>query len=106
MVYCFYHAPREGRGGGVGVMLRRALMVVSTEYFTKYRSFEAIGIQMRVLSKVINIVVIYHPPSSSGNNSMSCFMEDSSLLEDYFAKSGSLITAGGFNFHIFLRLHD
>ena len=93
-------------GGGVGVMLRRALMVVSTEYFTKYRSFEAIGIQMRVLSKVINIVVIYHPPSSSGNNSMSCFMEDSSLLEDYFAKSGSLITAGGFNFHIFWRLHD
>ena len=87
-------------GGGVGVMLRRALMVVSTEYFTNYRSFEAIGIQMRVLSKVINIVVIYHPPSSSGNNSMSCFMEDSSLLEDYFAKSGSLITAGGFNFHI------
>ena len=61
-------------GRGVGVMLRRALMVVSTEYFTNYRSFEAIGIQMRALSKVINIVVIYHPPSSSGNNSMSCFL--------------------------------
>ena len=29
---------------------------------------------------------------------MSRFMEDNSLLEDYFAKSGSLITAGGFNF--------
>ena len=41
-----------GGGGGVGVMLRRALMVVSAEYFTNYRSFEAIGIQMRVLSKV------------------------------------------------------
>ena len=40
--YCFYHAPREGRGGGVGVMLKRTLMVVSTEYFTNFRSFEAI----------------------------------------------------------------
>ena len=88
-------------GGGVGVMLRRALMVVSIEYFTNYRSFEAIGIQMRVLPKVINIVVIYRPPSSAGNNSMSCFMEDSSILEDYFFKSGSLIIASGFNFHIF-----
>ena len=78
--YCFYHALREGRGGGVGVMLKRTLMVVSTEYFTNFRSFEAIGIQMKVLSKDVYIVVIYRPPSSSGNNSMNCFMEEFSSL--------------------------
>ena len=99
--YCFYHAPREGRGGGVGVMLKRTLMVVSTEYFTNFRSVEAIGIQMKVLSKDVYIVIIYRPPLSSGNNSMNCFMEEfSSLLEDYVVKSGSLLIAGDFNFHI------
>ena len=99
--YCFYHAPREGRGGGVGVMLKRTLMVVSTEYFTNFRSLEAIGIQMKVLSKDVYIVIIYRPPLSSGNNSMNCFMEEfSSLLEDYVVKSESLLIAGDFNFHI------
>ena len=29
--YRFYHAPRESRGGGVGVILKRSLMVVSTK---------------------------------------------------------------------------
>ena len=59
------------------------------------------GIQMKVLSKDVFIVVIYRPPSSSGNNSMNCFMEEfSSLLEDYVVKSGSLLIAGDFNFHI------
>ena len=99
--YRFYHAPRESRGGGVGVILKRSLAVVTTENFTCYKSFEAIGIQMKILSKSVHVLVIYRPPSSSGINSMNCFMEEfSSFLEEYVVKSGSLLIAGDFNFHI------
>ena len=99
--YLFYHAPRESRGGGVGVILKRSPVVVTTENFTCYKSFEAIGIQMKILSRGVHVLVIYRPPSSSGINSMNCFMgEFSSLLEEYVVKSGSLLIAGDFNFHI------
>ena len=47
---------------------------------------------MKILSKDVHVLVIYRPPSSSGNNSMNCFMEEfSSLLEEYVVKSGSLL---------------
>ena len=76
-------------------------MVVSPKNFICYKSGETVGIQMRILSKDVHVLVIYRPPSSSGNNSMNCFMEEfSSLLEEYVVKSGWLLIAGDFNFHI------
>ena len=54
---------------------------------------------MKILSKDVHFLVIYRPPSSSGNNSMNCFMEEvSSLLKEYVVKSGSLLIAGDFKF--------
>ena len=61
----------------------------------------AIGMQMKMLAKDVNILVIYRPPLSSTNSSMNYFMEEfSSLLEQYDIKSGSLLIAGDFNLHI------
>lgn len=56
---------------------------------------------MKIRSKDIHVLVMYRPPSSSGTNSMNCFMdESSSLLGEYVVKSGQLLIAGDFNFHI------
>lgn len=44
---------------------------------------------MKIRSKDIHVLVMYRPPSSSGTNSMNCFMdESSSLLGEYVVKSG------------------
>ena len=61
----------------------------------------AIGMQMKMLSKDVYLLVIYRPPLSSTNSSMNYFIEEfSSLLEQYDIKSGSLLIAGDFNLHI------
>ena len=98
--YFFHHIPREARGGGVGIMLKRSLDAEIHRTGTSYTFFEAIGVHLKVLSRDIYILVIYRPPSSSGISSMNIFMEEfSSCLEHYIIKPGSLIIAGDFNFH-------
>jgi len=57
---------------------------------------------MEVNSQIISILIVYRPPPSSANNvSTSLFMNKfSSLLESYIIKTGSLLIAGDFNFHV------
>ena len=53
--YVFHHIPRETRGGGVGIMLKRSLDAEIHCTGTSYTSFEAIGIHLKVLSRDIYI---------------------------------------------------
>ena len=99
--YVFHRIPREMRGVGVGIMLKRSLDAELHRTATSYTSFEAIGVHLKVLSRDIYSLVIYRPPSSSGISSMNIFMEEfSSCPEHYVIKPGSLMIAGDFNLHI------
>ena len=71
-------------------------------YLDTFISFEAIESEVKVFSQSVSILIVYHPPPSSGNNlSTELFMNEfSSLLESYITKTGSLVIAGDFNFHI------
>ena len=99
--YSFLHTARqENRGGGVGLLYKTLLnpKQVMHEYFSQIKSFEAISVQIKVLSQITHIVILYRPPNSA---SIELFMDEfGSLLEMYTNKPGSLIIAGDFNFHI------
>ena len=99
--YVFHRIPREMRGVGVSIMLKRSLDAELHRSATSYTSFEAIGVHLKVLSRDIYILVIYRPPSSPRISSMNIFMEEfSSCPEHYVIKPGSLMIAGDFNLHI------
>ena len=70
--YSFLHTARKGcRGGGdVGLLYKTSLNMKrdSTDYFDRFKSFEAIVMQIKVLSQAVHIIIIYRPPSSSVNN--------------------------------------
>ena len=55
--YVFHHIPRETRGGGVGIMLKRSLDAEIYHTGTSYTSFEAIGVHLKVLSRDIYILL-------------------------------------------------
>ena len=102
--YRFLHSARDGRGGGVGLLFKSLLPVKQTSkvYLDTFISFEAIECEVKVFSQSVSILSVYRPPPSSGNNlSTKLFMNEfSSLLESYITKSGSLVLAGHFNFHV------
>ena len=50
--YVFHHIPRETRGGGVGIMLKRSLDAEIRHTGTSYTSFEAIGVHLKVLQGI------------------------------------------------------
>jgi exonuclease III len=99
--YLFKHTARQhGRGGGVGLLYNNSLHVKqdTSDIFSRFRSFEAIGMQFRVLSQTLDVVVLYRPPN---NTSIGLFMQEfGSLLEMYAIRHGSLIIAGDFNIHV------
>ena len=102
--YRFLHSAREGRGGGVGLLFKSSLNVKQTsmDFLDTIVSFEAMEVEVEVNSQIVSILIVYRPPPSSANNlSTSLFMNElSSLLESYIIKTGSLLIAGDFNFHV------
>ena len=96
--YRFLHSAREGRGGGVGLLLKSSLKVKQTsmDYLDTIISFEAMEVEVEVNFQIVSILIVYRPPPSSANNlSTSLFMNEfSALLESYIIKTGSLLIAG------------
>ena len=74
----------------------------SMHYLDTIISFEAMEVEVEVNSQIVSILIVYRPPPSSANKiSTSLFMyEFSALLESYIIKTGSLLIAGDFNFHV------
>ena len=72
------------------------------ENFSHFKSFEVTGMQIKMLSGMAVILVVYRPPTSAANHaSLEHFMDEFSLLlENYSTKPGSLVIVGDFNFHI------
>ena len=65
--YDFVHIPRESRGGGfVGLLCKECLDVQcnNSVWNSSFRSFEFLDVRCKS-SKMIRLIVIYRPPSSS-----------------------------------------
>ena len=59
-------------------------------------------VEIEANSQIVSILIVYRPPPSSANNlSTSLSMNEfSSHLEKYIIKTGSLLIACDFNFHV------
>lgn len=100
--YIFQHVARKGRGGGIGILFKKALKPVKISLKNKFKSFEVMGMSLHSSPERILLFVIYRPPPSGCNeltNNMF-FDEFSTFLEEVSSQSGSLLLVGGFNFHI------
>ena len=97
----FIHVPRYGRGGGVGVVLRKGYDV---KQFTdnKFNSFENLDLSISSGSTNLRLVSIYRPPTSKKHRvTTSTFLDDlSRYIETLTISPGHLLLAGDFNFHV------
>lgn len=65
--YEFVHLPRStGKGGGVGVLLRKGFMVRQNEA-TSYTSMEYIDLSITWSNTLIRLITVYRPPPSKKN---------------------------------------
>ena len=99
--YDVIHQARNGRkGGGVAIVCRKNLhcQVQSTEVFN---SFECVISRILSKSERLIFVVIYRPPRSAKNQSLTAdfLMDFSRLLEPLISDPAHLIISGDFNFH-------
>ena len=71
------------------------------DYLDTITSFEAMEVE-KVNCHIVSILIVYCPPPLTANYlSTSLFMNEfSSLLESCIIKTGSLLIAGDFNFHV------
>ena len=97
----FLHIPRYGRGGGVGVVLRKGYNV---KQFTnnKFKSFEHLDLSISSGSSNLRLVSIYRPPTSKKHRvTTTMFLDDlSRYIETLTISPGHLLLAGDFNFHV------
>lgn len=99
--YLFEYIAREGRVGGVGLLLKKALIMKKIS-IKKFKSFKAMGMTSQSSSGHFSIFVIYRPPPSAKNNSsISLFFgEFSTFLEQFSTEMRSVLIVGDFNFHV------
>ena len=62
--HVFHHFPREGRGGGVGVVLAKFFKGIKS-FRHKYDFFECIQVDFEHVNRAFTIFVIYRAPSTS-----------------------------------------
>ena len=66
--HIFYHVPREGCGGGVGLCLSKRFTHVKMIKSLNYTSFEYIHINFSLTNKLYKIIVLYRPPPKTNFN--------------------------------------
>ena len=94
--HIFYHVPREGQGGGVGLCL-------STKRFThvkmikslNYTSFEYMHINFNLTNKLYKIIVLYRPPPKTNFNNFT--NEFYGLMSSLFDENRKVYVCGDFN---------
>ena len=61
--HIMHHSPRDGRGGGVGVIVSRKIEGVKSKPL-KFQHFECLELSINHKNKLLIIYIIYRPPSS------------------------------------------
>ena len=93
--HIFYHVPREGRGGGVGLCLSKRFTHVKMIKSLNYTSFEYIHINFSLTNKLYKIIVLYRPPPKSNFNNF--INEFNGLMSSLFDENRKVYVCGDFN---------
>ena len=91
------------RGGGVAILYKQCFKLKAKSPTPKvYKSFEAADYSINYLSRVVRLVLIYRPPSSSRNrfNLNLVFDEFGCFLELLVTTPGPLAILGDLKFHV------
>ena len=104
--YSMQHITRPTRGGGVAMIHRDSINVISSECQT-YKSFEYVERKIVSRSSSYLFVVLYRPPPSSKNAlSVPLFIEEfGRYLESVLITRSNLVICGDFNFHLDNPVH-
>ena len=93
--HIFYHVPREGRGGGVGLCLSKRFTHVKMIKSLNYTSFEYIHINFSLTNKLYKIILLYRPPPKTNfNNFTNKFY---GLMNPLFDENRKVYVCGDFN---------
>ena len=93
--HIFYHVPREGRGGGVGLCLSKRFTHVKMIKSLNYTSFEYIHINFSLTNKLYKIIVLYRPPPKTNFNNF--INEFYGLMSSLFDENRKVYVCGDFN---------
>jgi hypothetical protein len=98
--YKLHHVPRNGRGGGIAVLLRSSFSVTPQDSFNAV-SFESMRLAIKIKSVTIHLVVIYRVPPSKKNglHSNQFHQEFCDMVDHLSTLKGNILIAGDFNIH-------
>ena len=93
--FCTHH--RKGKGGGGLAFIVRKSLHIKKKAHKGFRTFELLDVSITTDSRVINLVLLYRPPSASVSEFL---IEFSTLLETLVLTAGHLVLFGDFNIHV------
>ena len=98
--YTFNHVPRNGHGGGVGILTRSTLPIKILPSLA-HKSYESIHMTITCTSITLNVLCVYRPPPSKKNGlTFKMFLDEfSELLDTLAVSSGKLLIVGDINVH-------
>lgn len=97
----FISAPRQGKGGGIGILLRKGF-TLQREQVENFSTFEHLNLLVTAGSVSIRLIAVYRPPPSKKNKfTIKAFLDEfSTLTESLVITTGKVVIAGDFNFHV------
>ena len=98
--YSFIHAPRKGKGGGIGLIYKSQFKLTVINGDASYLSFEHLNVHVDEID--LNLVVLYRPPPSANNNlNVGLFYDEfDTFLQSLNITKGDILVTGDFNFHM------
>ena len=93
--HMFYHVPRLGRGGGVGIILSKRFANIKMIKIQKYNNFEHLEINFTLSNKLFKFVVIYRPPEKRNFENFEIDLQN--LLNTIFDENRQVYICGDFN---------
>ena len=94
--HSFHHFPREGRGGGVGIMVAQFVKNIKSVR-RSYQYFECLEVSLNFRNKEVILYVIYRPPAGLVSRFVSEF--ESFLMQSQLSKK-TVVYVGDFNIWI------
>lgn len=90
--YELHHAPRDGKGGSVGLLFKSVFDLKRSDIRMHFQTFEFLDVLVKSSSTCdLRILVVYRPPSSSSyGNSIELFLDEFGIfLESYVTDPAS-----------------
>jgi len=100
--YKLFQIPRQGRGGGVAVIIKDTFTTTMCPSLSSIASLEYLELMVSYMSTSLRLIVVYRPPPSHKNKlTASVFFDEfERLLVYHTTTSGRLFICGDFNFHM------